>query len=235
MRSRNPIGELKAGLDPKVPNCANPMGEEAAVWEDAAVRMGRSAVTPGEVSLSAEVLLFAVDPGQGGLLPHSRRRFRRALAATRESGYGLPGAAWRARRTAMGELARAELLRPESLQLADRPRATARFRAVCECLEQPSAADSRAWELLVLLAWSGVLAQRLSKGERRVADRRLRGLFKTADDDLWGFPGGEYAMPAWVPRLGGIAALASQIDLFDSPGVTDFGSDSSGFKMPYGG
>ena len=195
----------------------------------------RSAGTPAEVSLPAELLLFAVDPGQGGLLPHSRRRFRRALAATRETGHRLPGAAGRTRRDAIDELAWAGLLRPESLQLADRPRATSRFRTVCGCFEQPDAADSRDWELLVLLAWSGVLGQRLSKDDRRVADRRLRALFKTAENDSWGFPGGEHATPEWLPRLGGIARLADEIDLFDSPGITEFGTDHSGFRVPPGG
>lgn len=195
---------------------------------------GQPAATPGDVSLSAELLLLAVDPGKGGLLPHSRQRFRRALAASREAGYRLPGAAWRARRAAIDELTRAELIGPQGLQLADRPRVTARFHAVCECIEQPSAADPRAWEVLVLLAWSGVLAHRLSKDERRVANRRLRGVLKKSDDSRWGFPDGEHPVSTWVPRLGGIAELASEIDLFDSPGITDFGSDHSSFGPPYG-
>lgn len=195
---------------------------------------GQPTVIPAEVSLSAEVLLLAVDPGQGGLLPHSRQRFRRALAATRESGYRLPGAPWWARRAAIAELTRAELISPQGLHLADRPLVTARFRAVCERVEQPSAADPRAWEVLVLLAWSGVLAHRLSKDQRRVANRRLRGVLKRSDDSRWGFPDGEHPVSTWVPRLGGIAELASEIDLFDSPGITDFGSDHSGFRTPYG-
>jgi hypothetical protein len=176
------------------------------------------------------MLLLAIDPGDGGLLPRSGRRFRRALVATRESGSGFPGAARRAQRAAAGELSAAGLLTPDDLQLADRSRAAARFRTVSRCLEQPGGATHRAWELLVLLAWSGVLAERLNKDERRMAERRLRALFKTVDGDGWGFPGNEHRMPAWVSRLGGIDTLASQIDLFDSPVTTETGSDQGGFS-----
>ena len=206
-----------------------------SIWDDHAVTTGPPAVTSGEVSLSAELLLLAVDPGDGGLLPHSRRRLRKALAATRESGHALPGAGRRAHRAAMDELARAELLEPGELRLADRPRASARFRTVCRCLEDPYEADPRAWELLVLLAWSGVLAPRLSKDDRRVAERRLRSLLRSADDERWEFSGAERPLPAWVPRLGGIERLSSQIDLFDSPHITDFGTDHSGYRTPFGG
>jgi hypothetical protein len=82
----------------------------------------------------------------------------------------------------------------------------------------------------VLLAWSGPLAHRLSKEERRMAERRLRGLFKTVEGDRWGFPGGEHPLPTWVARLGGIEELAAEIDLFDSPEIADFGHDHSSFR-----
>ena len=37
-------------------------------------------------------------------------------------------------------------------------------------------------------------------------------------------------MPAWISILGGTEYVEPGIDLFDAPGLTDFGRDSSGFK-----
>lgn len=61
---------------------------------------------PQDLSLTAEVLLLAIDPGPGGLFRHDGRRFRKLLAATHRSagrGAGLPGAGGRARRAAVRE------------------------------------------------------------------------------------------------------------------------------------
>lgn len=192
------------------------------------MRRDGSRGSPAALSLAAEMLLFAVEPLEKGLVPHNRLRFRRALAAAHGSGY--PGAGWRARRAARRELRRAGLISAGRLELADRPRARARFREFCRCLEDPEAADARAWELLLLLAWSGVLAARLGKEERRMAERRLRALFRTAGADRWGIAGAEHPLPTWLPRLGGIEEVASEIDLFDSPELLEFGTDHSGLR-----
>jgi hypothetical protein len=43
-------------------------------------------VSEGELSLTAELLLLAIDPSTGKLFPHKRLRFERALKLTRETG-----------------------------------------------------------------------------------------------------------------------------------------------------
>jgi hypothetical protein len=144
--------------------------------------------------------------------------------------YVLPGTGRLARRAAAAELGQAGLLETGGLKLADRGRASDRFRAVCACVDHPGEAASRDWEVLVLLAWSGVLARRLNKDERRMADRRMRQLFTRAEDGVWGFPGAEYDVPAWVSRLGGPVVLDEEIDLFDSPELVEFGHDHSGYS-----
>lgn len=188
-----------------------------------------AAISRDDVSLTAELFLLAVDPGDGGLVPHARRRLRNALAATRGTGCVLPGAAWRARRAAKDELARAGLIGMRGLRLTDRPRAAAHLRQVRACFQEPRLAEPRDLELLVLLAWSGVLQHRLNKDERRVANRRVRELLRSAEDGRWGLSGVEHPVPDWVGRLGGAAELHSEIDLFDSPDLTDFGWDQGGF------
>jgi len=189
-----------------------------------------TAVGRDDLSLTAELLLPAVDPGDGGLLPHSRRRLRRALAASRGTGHGLPGAAWRARRAATDELARAGLVSKRGLRLTDPRRASARFGRVRTALYEPDAADARDLELPVLLAWCGVLGQRLTRDERRLAHRRVQDLLKSAEDGRWDVFGNEHPVPAWVGRLGGAAELLAEIDLFDSPELIDFGADRSGLR-----
>jgi len=62
------------------------------------------------------------------------------------------------------------------LRLSDRGPVAERFRRIRHCLLEDDFADDRERELAVLLAWSGVLAARLSKQEQRVARRRLKEL-----------------------------------------------------------
>ena len=191
---------------------------------------------PQDLSLTAEVLLLAIDPGPGGLFRHDGRRFRKLLAATHRSdtgrGAGLPGAGGRARRAAVRELEDAGLLKPGQLELADRAWPSERFRQVQNCIEDGGVVESRDCELLLALAWSGVLIHRLGRHQRRVARRQLKLLIPSPEEgDVFHPPGGEpREMPAWISILGGTEYVEAGIDLFDAPALTDFGRDSSGFK-----
>jgi hypothetical protein len=130
--------------------------------------------------------LLAIDPSEGGLFPHNRRRFRKALAhahrADRDAARtALPGAG-RARREAVRELERAGLVEPSRvvgrLRLADRA-ARSRFHQLVRCVREDQLTDPRDRVLLLLLAGSGVLAHRLSYEERRLAARQLRTLVRS--------------------------------------------------------
>ena len=118
--------------------------------------------------MSAEVLLLSIDPGHGGLIGQKKR----VLAAVRKAG-GTPD-------SALDELKQDGLVRGGlgllggRVELVDRAPAARRFRELQEAIRADSLADGRDTELFVLLAWSGVLAQRLPKHERRTAANRLR-------------------------------------------------------------
>jgi hypothetical protein len=164
------------------------------------------------LSLGAELLLVATDPGRGGLLPRRRRRFRRALAAARGLSTRSPLAGRRAQRGAYAELERAGLVAPGSTarrpRLADRDVRTAVLRRVRRCVRDEKAGEPRDRELLLLMAWSGLLADWLSRDERRLALRRLQD--------------------GPMPELQGLGALglvgaAATAELFAEAGFGDFG------------
>ena len=136
------------------------------------------------LSLPAELHLLAIDPSSGGLLPRRRLRFRKALAAAEAAhrgGGGRPGvtASVRGRRRALRELEAADLLKSRRpfgrMRLADSSAAGVRFQRLLSCLRDGKDLPPRDRELALLLAWSGLLAERLSKGDRRIVARRLRG------------------------------------------------------------
>jgi uncharacterized membrane protein YgcG len=175
------------------------------------------------LSLPAELLLVAIDPNRGGLLPRRRRRFRRALAGAQGFSRIAPLAGWRARRRAYGELERARLLAPDSTasrpRLADREARTAVMQRVRRCVRDEAAGEPRDRELLLLMAWCGLLAEWLSRDERRLALRRL------------------HDGPA--PQTHGIAALGfvgadATADLFAEAGFGDFGGGEAGGLEPGG-
>ena len=140
-----------------------------------------------DLSLSAEFLLLAIDPAEGGLFPRHRRRFREALAhaygADRGAVRRAPRGAGRVRRAAVRELERAGLVEPRRvfghLRLADPPRVRRRFHQLVRCIREDELTDPRDRVLLLLLAGSGVLAHRLSYQERRLAARQLRTLVRS--------------------------------------------------------
>jgi hypothetical protein len=196
-------------------------------------------LTVRPLSLTAELFLLSMDPDRGGLLPLNRGRFHRALQATFDAEHASPRGDRHARRSALLELENAALIGPRRLpgprRLTDRKTAATHFRCVYRCLEDGGLAERRDWELLVLLTWCGVLAHRLSRDERRIAIRRLRQLLRLdTERGQWQPPGeAPQPIPAWIPELGGIAALASDIAHFEAPDIADFGIDHSGFK-PFG-
>ena len=128
------------------------------------------------LSQAAELLLLAIDPERGGLLPCDRGRFGRALAV---AAGGAPGrlAGWRARRRALGELIELGLARRgrRGPVLADRSAPGVQFRPLREALLNDTLESERDTTLLLLLAYAGLLHDRLGRADRRVAYRRLRG------------------------------------------------------------
>ncbi len=111
------------------------------------------------LSRSAELLLLAIDPADGGLFACRRRRLRRALGGMRGARKELEGAGL-----------------ADGMRLLDRAVAAERFRQVRRCVVEGDCAGERERELAVLLGWSGVLAARLSKNEQKRARRRLKQL-----------------------------------------------------------
>ena len=116
-----------------------------------------------ELSLGAELLLLSIDPEDGGLLPRRKSRFRRAVGGRRRAAAELKAAG----------LAEARLGR---LRLADRTLAVRRFKRLHGLLRDGELSEPRDRELVLLLTWTGVLASRLSKEERRIAARRVAEL-----------------------------------------------------------
>jgi len=129
------------------------------------------------VSLMAEVLLLAIEPGQGGLLVKPRKLRPALRAATEVEGgrRGGRGALREARRelTDAGLIERGPLRR---VRLADRTAAVRRFNTLQRAAATGDFADERDQQLFVLLAGCGVLARRFNRDERRLARRRLGSL-----------------------------------------------------------
>lgn len=177
-------------------------------------------------SLPAELLLLAIDPVDGGVLAKSRRRLRRALAyAAIADGSGPAGPlrGHRALRSARAELLAQGLAerRGRRLRLVDRTHAARLFNHVRGC-EAGCESHERHRSLFVLLAWSGVLRRRLSRGERRLALRRLRGIVPPPHGDRQGALQG-------LGALGTVAAFASFDIVGDSGlGLGDFGGAGGG-------
>ncbi len=206
-----------------------------------------------QLSLVAELLLFAIDPDEGGLLPRHRRRFRRALARAcraERAGHSWPVFAMLARREARRELAQAGLIDSRSLtsrrlRLADRPFATRRFRRLCGALLEDDSPAARDLALALLLAWSGILPRRLTRDERRVAARRLRRFARkplfaaTLQAPLSGIA----PEPEWLSGLGRVAYEAQEdvaVDVIsdfanDGFGGIDFGAAGGGADAGFGG
>ncbi len=140
-----------------------------------------------ELSFTAELLWLAIDPAKGGLFPHHRRRFRKALALAHQVDRGASRVDLRqARREAIRELERLGLVQPKRalgrLRLADRARAEERSSELLRRMREDELSDSRDKELLLLLAGSGVLAHRLTYEERRLAARRMRTFVRPSSD-----------------------------------------------------
>lgn len=181
---------------------------------------------PGEadLSLGAELLLLSIDPGDGGLLPHKRRRMRKALRAAGSD-----------RHRALRELRSAGLVARDlpfgRIRLVDRAAAGARFRRLKDALAEDAPADGRDRDLVFLLAWAGVLGARLSAHERRAASRRIRSLAETAQRSQ-GIAPANAALSPLILALG----VAATEELIEAPLGGDFsGGDGSSTAGELGG
>jgi hypothetical protein len=116
------------------------------------------------------------------------------------------------------------------LRVLDAPRAAERFHRLRRCIRDDEFPQQRDRELLLLLAWSGVLARRLSREERKIALRRLRGIAGQQPDEsgVWRAPlSGR--QPRWEGTwaLGAVAALGGA-DLLVDGASGDFGGADGG-------
>jgi hypothetical protein len=168
---------------------------------------------PGQLSLAAELLLLSIDPAHGGLLPgRRRRRLRKALGVARR--VDDPGArdlgflGWTAGRAARRELVTGGLVEPKlllrNLRLTELRPAGPRFRALWRCIEEDELSSRRDRDLAVLLASSGVLAERLTSHQRWIAWRRLKGVMALDEAGVRSAP-----LTGAAPLSFGIAALGS--------------------------
>jgi hypothetical protein len=127
---------------------------------------------PGELSPAAELFVCAIDPKTGRLVKRRRRRFRKALASLSRS--------WRPRRAAISELRAAGLIersaRPGRHPVVPGSGYHVPLARVRRGIETGTFERERDQALFALLAWTGVLAQRLSRSERRTAVKRLKAL-----------------------------------------------------------
>ena len=129
------------------------------------------------LSTGAELLLLAIDPDDGELLPRRRLRFLRALAEGARPRRGAALRGFAARRRALRELRDAGVVEEEGMRPVDRLAGGKRFRRIREGLVAESLGE-RDDTLLVLLAYSGLLVPRLSRDERLPAHRLLRGSWR---------------------------------------------------------
>jgi len=194
----------------------------------------------------AELLWLAIEPEKGGLFPHHRRRFRKALALAHRVDRGDSRVdPRRARREAVGELERLGLVQPRSvfgrLRLVDLARAHARFDQLLRRVREDELTDSRDKELLLLLGGSGVLAHRLSDEERRLAARRMRTFVRPPSDReaLSPPPRGARLSPeiraAFPCGYAGYAIGAGGFGLGCDDGFAGSGGGDGGFGVGYGG
>ena len=177
-------------------------------------RSNLSAMATQQLSLGAELLLLSIDPASGGLLVRRRHRRRRRRAVRADAG---------SYRAAVGELRRAGLaagggpFRP--LVLADRQTAASRLRALEAAIRDNELSNQRDTDLLVLLAWTGVLAKRLPAQLRRLTARRLRQLGKAYADAEAASPRAPRALgSAEIPAIFlalGIVDLRHTVNAFD--------------------
>lgn len=221
------------------------MAKAASAEEAPAARSDRGP-SAEELSFTAELLWLAIDPAKGGLFPHHRRRFRKALALAHQVDRGGSRVDLRqARREAVRELERLGLAQPKRalgrLRLADRARAAKRFNQLLRPIREDKLSDSRDKELLLLLAGSGVLAHRLTYEERRLAARRMRTFVRPSSDReaLSPPPRGARVSPEIRAAFGGgyagYAIGAGGFGLGCGDGVAGSGGGDGGCGGGYGG
>jgi hypothetical protein len=133
----------------------------------------------------------------------------------------LPWTPWRARREARAELERAGVIETTGLRrsprVIDKEAAAQPFQRLLGGIRANEFQRPRDRELILLAAWSGVLRDRLSKEERRLATRRLPDLAQTP---RWGEnrPVPADGQPEWdeMAALRAIVALGGAQVLVES-------------------
>ncbi len=131
----------------------------------------RDAEDAPELSLKATVFLIAIDPASGRLVKRRRRRFRRVLAGSRRS-------VVRELR-ARGYIERSIV--PGRYPIVVGSGASVPFGRLQQCVRSGRFETRRDRDVFVVLAWTGVLAQRLSRSERRTAGRRLKDALRAPE------------------------------------------------------
>lgn len=143
-----------------------------------------------ELSLAAELLLLSFDPRPASLYPARAGRLSMALGlagAPEEHG----GSVRRARLWLLGRRARGRALKELSVhgmvatgrnpQLLDRAALAARYDRLAACMGANEFPDPRDRTLILLLAWTGVLAQRLRGRDPRWFKRMIEGAVPEPD------------------------------------------------------
>jgi hypothetical protein len=124
------------------------------------------------LSPAAELVVCAIDPKSGRLVERRRRRFRKALRSLSTS--RRPQRAVIAELRAAGMIARSSV--PGRHPVVPGSGYGRTFARIRRGIETGTFEEERDEALFALLAWTGVLAARLSRSERRTAVKRLKTL-----------------------------------------------------------
>jgi hypothetical protein len=198
-----------------------------------------------ELSAAAELFLIAIDPNTGRLVKRRRRRFRKALRASKPAtpaGSLLPGRAAVRELKAHGFVESSFL--PGHFPVVPGSGYGASLARLRRGMVSGSFGDVRDLRLFALLAWTGVLAQRLDRSDRKAAARRIRKLMTP--------PEAQYTELEAIPPIAralGQVAFREEVDIlqdivgdflsgdsigvdlgggFDTGGMDSGGSDSGG-------
>ncbi len=178
-----------------------------------------------ELSLVAALLLIAIDPKTGRLVKRRRRRFRKALAGAHRGGAPRRAAVRELRRRGM--IARSPV--PGHYPIVSGSGATVPFGRVRLGIEK-GFVRQREIELCLLLAWAGVLQNRLTRSERRTMGKRLRLLL--LDPEKAGAQ--HHEIPAVADALGRIA-FDEQMDIVQEAVGDLLSGDAVTFDVGGGG
>lgn len=178
----------------------------------------------------ATLFLIAIDPKTGRLVKRRRLRFRKALATCYVASWR--GAATAARRVAVRELRGAGLIErsliPGRYPIVAGSAAYKPFGQLKRAIDN-GLRDERDITLFVLLAWSGVLRQRLTRGERNSARQTLKRLLAAPDPN----PGSVEPIPKFAAALGEVA-FRQEVSMINELLTDVLSGDEATFDLPGG-